>query len=42
MLGNGIKTKKFKITNGYQKLGLLIIIGTIPTAIIGLLFEDFF
>lgn len=42
MLGDGIKNKKFKITNGYQKLGLLIIVGSIPTAIIGLLFEDFF
>ena len=42
MLGSGIKNKKFKITNGYQKLGLLIITGSIPTAIIGLLFEDFF
>jgi undecaprenyl-diphosphatase len=42
MLGSGIKNKKFRITNGYQKLGLLIIIGSIPTAIIGLLFEDFF
>ena len=42
MLGDGIKNKKFKITNGYQKLGLLIIVGSIPTAIIGLLFEDLF
>ncbi|NMB28396.1 MAG: undecaprenyl-diphosphatase UppP [Tissierellia bacterium] len=42
MLLNGIKNKKFKITNGYQKLGLFIIVGSIPTAIIGLLFEDFF
>lgn len=42
MLGDGIKNKKFKITNDYQKLALLIIIGSIPTAIIGLLFEDFF
>lgn len=42
ILGDGIKNKKFKITNGYQKLGLLIIVGSIPTAIIGLLFEDFF
>ncbi len=42
MLGNGIKHKKFRIANGYQKLGLLIIAGSVPTAIIGLLFEDFF
>ncbi|QQY80685.1 undecaprenyl-diphosphatase [Keratinibaculum paraultunense] len=42
MLRDGIKNKKFKITNDYQKLALLIIIGSIPTAIIGLLFEDFF
>lgn len=42
MLRISIKNKKFKINNGYQKLGLLIIMGSIPTAIIGLLFEDFF
>ena len=42
MLGSGIKNKKFKIVNDYQKLALLIIIGSIPTAIIGFLFEDFF
>jgi len=42
MIGDGIKNKKFRIKNGYQKLGLLIIVGSIPTAIIGILFEDFF
>jgi len=42
MIGDGIKNRKFKIKNGYQKLALLIIIGSIPTAIIGILFEDFF
>lgn len=42
MIGEGIKNKNFKIKNGYQKLALLIIIGSIPTAIIGFLFEDFF
>ena len=42
MIGDGIKNKKFRIKNNYQKLALLIIIGSIPTAIIGFLFEDFF
>lgn len=42
MLIAGIKNKRIRIANGYQKLGLLIIIGSIPTAIIGLAFEDFF
>ncbi len=42
MIGSWIKNKKITIKNGYQKLALLIIIGTIPTAIIGILFEDFF
>jgi undecaprenyl-diphosphatase len=42
MLGNGIKNRKFKITNSYQKLALLIIVGSIPTAIIGILFGDIF
>jgi len=37
-----IKGKKVKVINKYQKLGLLIILGSIPTAIIGLLFKDFF
>ncbi len=30
------------ISNPFSKLGKLIIVGTIPTAIIGILFEDFF
>ncbi|MCR2042717.1 undecaprenyl-diphosphatase UppP [Anaerosalibacter massiliensis] len=42
MLGQGIKNKKFKITNIYQKMAILIIIGSIPTAIIGLVFKDSF
>ena len=42
MLGDGIKNKRFRIANGYQRLALMIIVGSIPTAIIGLLFEDFF
>ncbi|MBU5437648.1 undecaprenyl-diphosphatase UppP [Tissierella sp. MSJ-40] len=42
LIGNIIKNKKVKPLNTYQKLGLLIIVGSIPTAIIGLLFEDFF
>ncbi len=42
LIGSIIKNKKVKPLNIYQKLGLLIIVGSIPTAIIGLLFEDFF
>jgi undecaprenyl-diphosphatase len=42
LIGSIIKNKKVKPLNTYQKLGLLIIVGSIPTAIIGLLFEDFF
>jgi len=37
-----IKRKKINSLTKYQKLGLLIILGSIPTAIIGLTFEDFF
>lgn len=36
------KLKKFDINNDYRKLGLMIIIGTIPTGIIGILFNDIF
>lgn len=37
-----IKGKKIIKLSKHQKLALLIIVGSIPTAIIGLLFEDFF
>lgn len=42
MLGQGIKNKKIRVTNMYQKMAILIIIGSIPTAIIGLAFKDTF
>lgn len=42
MLGKGIANRKFKITNIYQKLALMIIVGSIPTALIGFAFKDFF
>lgn len=42
MLGQGIKNKKIKVTNIYQKMAILIILGSIPTAIIGLGFKDTF
>lgn len=42
MLGQGIKNKKIRVTNIYQKMAILIIIGSIPTAIIGLAFKDTF
>ncbi len=34
--------KKIRELTKYQRLGLLIIIGSVPTAIIGIAFEDFF
>ena len=37
-----IRGKKIKSLNKYQKLGLFIILGSVPTAAIGLLFKDFF
>lgn len=36
-----VKGNKVEKINKHQKLALLIIIGSIPTAIVGLLFEDF-
>ena len=42
MLGNGFKNKRLKITNSYQRLGVLIIIGSIPTALMGILLEKQF
>jgi undecaprenyl-diphosphatase len=41
LIVNIVKRKRQKLTK-YQKLGLLIIAGSVPTAIIGLSFEDFF
>lgn len=42
LIHKSIKNKKIRIENAYQKLGLFIIVGSIPTAIIGIAFEDFF
>lgn len=42
LVKDSIKDRRIIIKNKYQKLGLLIILASIPTAIIGLLFEDFF
>ncbi len=36
------KLKRLRVNNEYKKLGLMIIIGSIPTGIIGVLFSDFF
>lgn len=36
------KNKKLNIDNDYKRLGLMIIIGSIPTGIIGIVFSDFF
>ena len=41
MVKNCIVNRKLKIRNDYQKLGILIIVSSIPTAVIGLAFEDF-
>lgn len=37
-----LKEREIKISDSYQKLAWLIIIGTIPAGLLGLLFEDFF
>ncbi|WP_069649552.1 undecaprenyl-diphosphatase UppP [Caloranaerobacter ferrireducens] len=37
-----LKDKKIKINNEYRKLGIMIIIGSIPTALMGILLEDIF
>ena len=42
LLANLLQRKKITKLTGHQKLGLFVIIGTIPTAIIGLTFEDLF
>jgi len=42
MIYQGFKTKKMKIRNEYQRLALMIIVGSIPTAIIGIFFKDLF
>lgn len=41
LIGNILKGRRKKLTV-HQKLGLFVLIGSIPTAIIGLTFEDFF
>ncbi len=40
--GDLIRRRKIKKLTTHQKLGLLIITGSIPTAIIGLTLEDYF
>jgi len=42
LLGDLIRRRKIKKLTTHQKLGLLIITGSIPTAIIGLTLEDYF
>lgn len=37
-----LRDKKIKIDNEYRKLGIMIIIGSIPTALMGILLEDIF
>lgn len=42
LIGYILKGKKVGKINKYQKLAFLIILGSVPTAIIGLAFQDFF
>lgn len=42
LIGDLLKGRKIKGLTTYQKLGMFIIVGSIPTAIIGLSFEEFF
>lgn len=42
LLGNLIKGRKIELLTDHQRLGLLIIAGSVPTAVIGIAFEDFF
>lgn len=42
LIGDILKGRKIRKLTTYQKLGLFIIVGSIPTAVIGLTFEDFF
>lgn len=42
MLAEIFTGKGFNINNQYRKLNMLIIVGSIPTAILGVLFQDFF
>lgn len=42
LMGDLVKGRRINKLTTYQKLGLFIILGSIPTAIIGLTFEDFF
>lgn len=42
LIYESFKLKKLNINNDYKKLGLMIIIGSIPTGIIGILLNDFF
>lgn len=37
-----ITTGKFKLDNDYKKIGILVFIGSIPTALIGIFFGDLF
>lgn len=42
LISDLVKRKRISKLTTYQRLGLFIILGSIPTAIIGLTFEDFF
>jgi undecaprenyl-diphosphatase len=39
-LFTSLKNRKIEVTNGYEKLGWLLIVSTIPAGILGLLFQD--
>lgn len=42
LIGDLIKTRRLRLDNQYKILGVMIIIGSIPTALMGLFLEDFF
>jgi len=42
LLGEVITRKGFKINNDHRKLGIYIIVATIPTALMGIFFKDIF
>lgn len=42
LIRDTIKNKKFEIKTPYQNLAIMVIIATIPTGLIGILFKDFF
>ena len=42
LISDAIKLKKIKLDNEYRVLAIMIIIGTIPTGVVGIIFKDVF